>query len=304
MQQAAEWLGGYIWLTAFVLGALHALQPGHGKTIVAAYLVGSRGTVRDAVLLGVVVTLTHTMTIYLLAGLAQAGALLMPVTELEQYLGAVAASLILLVGLALIWSQWRRRGHHHSHGGQHDQHPGHGGEQDQHNHRNGGEHGHGHHHAQGGAHGSGRAQGAGGEHEHSHGVHHGVPRGVPHAAHEHAHLPGLRHSHADPKRMTSLSAVFMLGISGGIVPCPEGLAVFLASLAGGQMEKGLLLVMVFSLGLAATLVAVGIIFIKASSLLRHRADAGQWGNRISWASALLVTLVGAIYLSRYLSALW
>lgn len=282
MQQAAEWLGGYIWLTAFVLGALHALQPGHGKTIVAAYLVGSRGTVRDAVLLGVVVTLTHTMTIYLLAALAQAGALLMPVTELEQYLGAVAASLILLVGLALIWSQWRRRGHHHSHGGQ----------QDQHNHRNGGEHDHGHHHAQGE------------EHEHSHGVHHGVPRGVPHAAHEHAHLPGLRHSHADPKRMTSLSAVFMLGISGGIVPCPEGLAVFLASLAGGQMEKGLLLVMVFSLGLAATLVAVGILFIKASSLLRHRADAGLWGNRISWASALLVTLVGAIYLSRYLSALW
>lgn len=37
MQLAAEWLGGYIWLTAFVLGALHALQPGHGKTIVAAY---------------------------------------------------------------------------------------------------------------------------------------------------------------------------------------------------------------------------------------------------------------------------
>lgn len=103
--------------------------------------------------------------------------------------------------------------------------------------------------------------------------------------------------------MTSLSAVFMLGVSGGIVPCPEGLAVFLASLAGGQMEKGLLLVMVFSIGLAATLVAVGIFFIKASALFKHRADAADWGYRISWASAALVTLVGVVYLSRYVSVL-
>ena len=52
--------------TAFALGALHALTPGHGKTLVAAYLVGSRGTVGQAVLLGIVVTVTHTLSVFLL----------------------------------------------------------------------------------------------------------------------------------------------------------------------------------------------------------------------------------------------
>lgn len=258
MQQAAEWLGGYIWLTAFVLGALHALQPGHGKTIVAAYLVGAKGTVRDAIMLGVVVTLTHTMIIYVLAALAQGGALLMPIEEVERVLGAFAAVLILAVGLTLLWAQWRRRDQarapHHHHAHPHTRHDA--------------------HHD-----GEGDSQ-----------------------AHDHTHFPGVRHSHADPERMTSISKVFLLGVSGGIVPCPEGLAVFLASLAGGKIEQGVLLVLVFSLGLAATLVLVGILFIKASALLKGGEGAERWGTRISWVSAVLITLVGAIYLSRYVYA--
>ena len=100
--------------------------------------------------------------------------------------------------------------------------------------------------------------------------------------------------------MTSLSQVFLLGISGGIVPCPEGLAVFLASLAGGQIRTGLLLVVVFSLGLAATLVAIGIVFVKASRLLEGRWDLARWGDRITWVSASLITAVGVIYLGRAL----
>ena len=99
--------------------------------------------------------------------------------------------------------------------------------------------------------------------------------------------------------MTSLSKVFLLGISGGIVPCPEGLAVFLASVAGGQMETGLLLVMVFSLGLAATLMAVGIVFIKASQWFGNSAGSGVWGTRVSWISAVLITVVGAVYFAKY-----
>src|SRR5690242_9868951 len=51
---------------AFGLGAVHALSPGHGKTIVAAYLVGSRGTLRHALLLGASVTFTHTISVFLL----------------------------------------------------------------------------------------------------------------------------------------------------------------------------------------------------------------------------------------------
>src|SRR5258708_38253068 len=51
---------------AFILGAAHALTPGHGKTIVAAYLIGARGTIRHAVLLGGIVTFTHTITVFVL----------------------------------------------------------------------------------------------------------------------------------------------------------------------------------------------------------------------------------------------
>lgn len=274
METLLVWMGGYIWLTAFVLGAAHALQPGHGKTIVAAYLVGARGTVRDAVILGVVVTITHTLTIYVLAALAGWGSLYWDMAEVERYLGVLAALLILLVGLSLLWTQWRRRapdaGHAHGHS---------------HDHSHGNEHGHPHDHAHPHSHG--------GDHDDSHDGDHGY-------AHDHAHLPGFSHSHPDPSEMTSLSKIFLLGVSGGIVPCPEGLAVFLASIAGGQIKTGLLLVMVFSLGLAASLVAVGILFIKASSLLRDRPGAGQWGYRISWVSAVLITGVGVIYLGKYL----
>jgi len=256
MQTLLEWLGGYIWLTAAVLGAAHALQPGHGKTIVAAYLVGSRGTVRDALLLGIVVTLTHTATIYVLAAVAQGGALFLPMERLEPILAAVAAVLILLVGLSLLWAQWRR-------------------------HRRRAAHAHGHDHG----------------HPHEHPDTHDRD---PSHEHVHAHLPGFAHSHADPAHMTSLSQVFLLGVSGGIVPCPEGLAVFLASLAGGQIRTGLLLVVVFSLGLAATPVFLGIVFVKASRLLEGRWDLARWGDRITWASAALITAVGVIYLGRAL----
>lgn len=254
MEILLEWMGGYIWLTAFVLGAIHALQPGHGKTIVAAYLVGTRGTVKDAVLLGIVVTITHTLVIYILAAVAGWGSLFWNQDEIERYLGAFAALLIMTVGITLIWSLWRR-------------------------------------HALLGA-------------SHTHTQNHSHPHNHVHDSHEdhredHMHLPGFSHSHPEPEQMTSLSKVFLLGVSGGIVPCPEGLAVFLASVAGGQMETGLLLVMVFSLGLAATLMAVGIVFIKASSWFGTTAGSGVWGIRVSWISAVLITVVGAVYFAKY-----
>src|SRR5207247_1399673 len=56
-------------LVASALGAFHALEPGHGKTVVAAYLVGSRGTARHALILGLIVTASHTAGVYLLGGI-------------------------------------------------------------------------------------------------------------------------------------------------------------------------------------------------------------------------------------------
>ena len=88
---------------AFALGALHALSPGHGKTIVAAYLVGSRGTMKHALLLGATVTATHTSTVFALG---------LGVLFFEQYivpekiipvLGAVSGLSIVAIGAVLLY---------------------------------------------------------------------------------------------------------------------------------------------------------------------------------------------------------
>ena len=110
-------------MVAFGLGAIHAMSPGHGKTIVAAYLVGSRGTMKHALFLGGMVTFTHTISVFLL-GLAT--------LFLSQYvvpdkvypvLGAISGLSIVVIGLSLLIKRagmiW---GHNHSHGHDHDHH--------------------------------------------------------------------------------------------------------------------------------------------------------------------------------------
>jgi len=107
---------------AVILGSLHALGPGHGKAIVAAYLVGSKGTPREAVILGATVTATHTVGVYAL-GLATllAAQLLVPETVYPT-LGVASGALVTITGVALLRSRLRRRGsadHDHAHDHEH-----------------------------------------------------------------------------------------------------------------------------------------------------------------------------------------
>ncbi|MBW2522917.1 MAG: high frequency lysogenization protein HflD [Deltaproteobacteria bacterium] len=136
---------------AFVLGAGHALSPGHGKTVVAAYLVGSKGRVRDAVLLGATVTLTHTSTVFVL-GLVTLflSQYVLPET-LYPYLTVTSGALVAGVGGVLLVRRARalRRGTAGGHGHGH----GHG-----HEHEHGHEHGHEHEHAQRHEHGKGEGR--------------------------------------------------------------------------------------------------------------------------------------------------
>ncbi len=100
---------------AFGLGTVHALSPGHGKTIVAAFLVGSRGTWRHALLLGGVVTLTHTVSVF---GLGMATLYLtayVRADELARTIGVVAGASIVLVGLWLLLQRTGVLEHGHSH---------------------------------------------------------------------------------------------------------------------------------------------------------------------------------------------
>jgi nickel/cobalt exporter len=135
---------------AFVLGAAHALTPGHGKTIVAAYLVGSRGTLKHAAFLGAMVTFTHTVSVFLL-GMATLFLFQYVVPEtVTRVLGAVSGISIVAIGGWMLYKRLRATGNAHSHGPHH--HHDHGHSHDHHDH---------HHCGQGHSH----------EHGHDHGVH-------------------------------------------------------------------------------------------------------------------------------------
>src|SRR6202050_5711118 len=110
-QQLTPWMIAAAIGIAFVLGAAHALTPGHGKTIVAAYLVGSRGTLKHAAFLGAMVTFTHTVSVFLL-GLATLFfyRFVMPET-VTQWLGVISGLSIVGIGLWMAYTRWRAASH-------------------------------------------------------------------------------------------------------------------------------------------------------------------------------------------------
>jgi nickel/cobalt transporter (NicO) family protein len=142
-------------VVAFGFGAAHALTPGHGKTIVAAYLVGSRGTMRQAAFLGAMVTFTHTITVFLLGlGVLFLSDIVKP-EKITPVLGAISGLSIIAVGALLLYKRLKKlraahgHHHHHDHGHTHDHHHhDHGHTHDHpHNHDHGHDHGlHGHSH--------------------------------------------------------------------------------------------------------------------------------------------------------------
>jgi ABC-type nickel/cobalt efflux system permease component RcnA len=124
-------------LLAAGLGAAHAVSPGHGKTLVAAYLVGSRGTVRQALALGITVAATHTAGVLVLGVLVLAGGeLLLPETAIG-WLTVASGALTAALGIGLVVRALRAggRSHTHDHHREHD-----------HNHDHGHEHPHPHPH--------------------------------------------------------------------------------------------------------------------------------------------------------------
>jgi ABC-type nickel/cobalt efflux system permease component RcnA len=251
--------------TAFVLGALHALTPGHGKTLVAAYLVGSRGTVGQAVLLGIVVTITHTLSVFLL-GIACLFAFQYVVPEkVIPWLGFFSGLLVTAVGLALIWARATGRelfhghshenGHGHSHGHSHSH-------ESEHSHSH--ESGHSHSHRSDPCEGDDPIADGPREREAEELSHHS------HAHHEHAGAteltsePSTRSPDSPKERDIGLWALISLGVSGGMVPCPEALVVLLGAISLNRLVLGMAVLVAFSLGLASLLILVGIFVVLAS----------------------------------------
>jgi nickel/cobalt exporter len=226
-------------LSSFGLGMLHALEPGHGKTVVGAYLIGAKGTTWDAVLLGVVVTLTHTGTVILLGVLSTVAAAYFVPETVQKVLEVVSGLLIVGVGGWMIGVRIRqahRHPHDHSHSHSTD-----------------------HHHG----------------HNHDHGEHH------------HSHEPILA-----PGQRASFGQLLALGVSGGIVPCPAALAVLLAAISFGNFIRGVSLVVIFSLGMAVVLVAIGIMMVRAAKFAGKYMSESRWTRFLPVFSAIIITLVG------------
>lgn len=225
---------------AFFLGAAHALTPGHGKTIVAAYLVGTRGRVRDAVYLGTVVTVTHTASVFVLGLVTLYASHKVAPERIFPWLAVVSGALVTGLGLWLLIRRLGGHGHDHHH---HD-HP----------------HDHDHHHPH--------------DHEHDHDHHH--------------------HHHHDEK--ASLGSLLSLGISGGLVPCPEALVVLLISVSVGRLVFGLGILVAFSLGLAAVLILIGTAMVLAAPMMKRWTGEGRWIRALPVASAAVITVVGVVLL--------
>jgi nickel/cobalt transporter (NicO) family protein len=229
----SRWGIGMLLLLAVGFGAAHALTPGHGKTMVAAYLIGERGTVWHAMVLGLVVTLTHTFAVLLLAGLLP---LFFPnavPATVQSVLGLVGGLLIAGLGTWLLMRRLMGQADHIHIGG-----------------------GHNHHH--------------------------------------HHHDPEPQSNAGQP---VGFWGVVMLGISGGIVPCWDAIAMLGFAISAQRLWLGLPLLLAFSAGLAGVLILVGIGVVYARNL------AGTWwggqGQRLQpliralpLISALLVTILG------------
>lgn len=244
---------------AFGLGGAHALTPGHGKTIVAAYLVGSRGTMQHAMLLGAMVTFTHTVSVFAL-GFATLFLFRFLVPEkIIEVLGCISGLSIFCLGAWMLWKRLRGRlkaaphhGHSHAHGHQVPVHQ--------------------HHH----------------DHPHPHEHHdHGY-------AHPHRH-DATGHSHV-PEGEITWASLITLAISGGLVPCESALVLLLSAVALGRVGLGLLLLFAFSLGLAGVLMATGMVVLYAKRALPPRTGHSHspWLGWIPVGSAAVVTLVGIL----------
>ena len=286
----------------FWYGAIHAIQPGHGKTIAAAYIVGARGRPVDAWILGIFVTLSHTSGIVLVGVLASLGLPGLGSHRIETWLAVATGVLVILLGL---WTLWTQRGlfqiaalnrsgsdqplssgdepapvryyaHDHNHDytqnlvGAHAHAHGEG----HHRHEHAHDHGHDHAHT----------------HAHSHAHEGGEPLGY------HTHGWGFRHTHDMDLATTnrpSLWILIWLGIAGGLLPDPVALGLLMRALVEGKVMLGLAGVLVFSLGFAVVLVIVGVI---AAVVGKRILDwlVGPWAARFQIGTSLVIVVVGVV----------
>jgi nickel/cobalt transporter (NicO) family protein len=246
-----------------VWGAGHALTPGHGKTIVAAYLIGSRSTPWHALYLGLTVTLTHTLGVFALGLVALFASQYVLPEQLYPWLGAVSGLIVVGLGGTLFWRRVRPLFVRHAHAHHHSTH--------RHGHDSF-DHPHAYEHLD--SHG----------HDHPHGHEH-------HCTHNHGH----GHSHLPPgadRSPATWRSLLGLGVSGGLLPCPSALVLLVTAVSINRATLGMCLVVAFSLGLAGVLTLVGLLFVKGSRLVQRLPRVQTWSRLLPAASALVILVIG------------
>jgi nickel/cobalt transporter (NicO) family protein len=254
---------------AAMLGGFHAFEPGHGKTLVAAYLVGSRGTARQAVVLAIVVTASHTISVYILGIISLFASKWIVPERLYPWLGAASGLLVAVLGFTLFMRRFiaqdpvsiGQHSHTHSHGADavFHRHTWWGGvlyENGTHEHQD--------------------------DHEHSDGMH------------SHDNVVMDYGEKSPTAREISIKSLFVLGITGGLVPCPAALVVLLGALAIHRIVFGMFLIVAFSVGLAGVLVSFGLAMVYARRFISRFGSRGPLTEKwLPLTSSAVITIIGA-----------
>src|SRR5262245_41688992 len=230
---------------AVVLGALHALEPGHAKSLMAAYIISIRGTPRQAALLGLSAAAGHTIVVWILAIAALLLGENLIADKAEPWLALLSGVLVILLAVRMFL---RLRGHDQSHDSEHG-------------------------------------------HDHDHHDHH----------HEHSH----DHDYPRTKTGASASDIVWFGFTGGLLPCPAAIAVLLVCIQIKQFALGVAMVAAFSVGLALTLVGIG---MAASLVSKKASTTWPWLDRkaqsLPYLSAGIVITLGLVMTLFGVHAAW
>lgn len=255
-------------LAAFGFGALHAIEPGHGKALLAFTLVGARATTKQAAILAASLTFAHTIGVILL------GVVLFFVTGFVPETIYPWITLVSGVAIAIIGGRALARyirgiqpfahAHVHQHAEAHaHEHP----------------HEHGHSHTE--AHG----------HDHSHPV-------LADDSLTHTHN-GTTHSHVVPgSQPLNFKSAVWAAMSGGIAPCPAAIILLIAAVNSHRIGYGLLLIVIFGLGLASVLTGLGLAVVHGAAWISSNAKYERVIRYGPLASAALISIIGSVLLGQ------
>ena len=250
-------------LLAFGLGAMHALSPGHGKTVVGAYLVGSRGTPKHALFLGATVTITHTLGVFVLGLITIFASKYILPEKLMPFLSFVSGLMVFFIGISLFKERlfgamgWKSTSHHGIGNMLDNEH-------------------------------QLLTEDEINEEENLAHTHQQARDGL---THSHG---GSTHTHLPPANVTWKS-LLTLGISGGLLPCPSALVLMLSAINLNRIGYGLILTLVFSVGLATTLTVIGLAFLYGGRAFGgSRLGESRIIKALPVLSALIITCLGAV----------